>query len=835
MPRTTWRRLLLASPLIAPLALLPAAAQAQAQAIDVNGQTWEVQGLAGVGRTAAGAKDLFGDTLSWGSGMVLDLNRWRRTGDSFSGVLFGLPDRGWNTQGTVDYQARLQRFSITLSPYTGAAALPAGPAQQNQLGLSLTQTLGLVDGNGTPTTGLDPTGVRAAARGFPDLPTGKNGRVSLDSEGVVRGRDGSFWVSDEYGPGIFRFNAAGQMLNAIRPPDALIPIRNGVQNFSSNNPPAGDPAPNPANPVTGRQNNQGYEGLAISPDGRTLTALLQSAARQDGGNAPATRFFTRMLSYDITNPAAPRLAAEYVVRLPQFVNAASTTLVAAQSELLQLNRTQFLMLSRDSGVGFSLADPTSRHRVVNLVDVSGATNIAGTAFDSATTPVAPSGVLASGITTASVRPFLDINDNTQLARFGLRNGAPNDRNTLYEKWEGMALAPALNRARPNDFFLFIVSDNDFITTTGSMQGTPYAEANDVDTVVLVYLVTLPTYVDPLALQSLEVTALPLARATGETALQVSRSILGQQDARVFGLRSLTADAAPPAPAYAMSITGNFGFARMDGSGGAYAYGPGGTTGRASADPSVRVATLGGDVRLTPNLRLGLSLSYWDASSNLLGGSRIGGDGGAVSPYLTGNFGNTWFDAQYSYLFGSWDIRRDTQIYGLTGRAKPDVSGHLFQLAAGHNIPVGPVVLGPTGRISYARQRVEGYTEKDAILANAQVPRQSFDQAVLNLGGQVSWPLELFGTRVVPQLRAGWDFGLTNDRRNLTIALAERANLPEARVRGPVGTANLSGFHGGAGVAFRRENLSLLLDYDVRARTVTGGADHLLTVSLGVAF
>jgi uncharacterized protein YhjY with autotransporter beta-barrel domain len=399
----------------------------------------------------------------------------------------------------------------------------------------------------------------------------------------------------------------------------------------------------------------------------------------------------------------------------------------------------------------------------------------------------------------------------------------------------MALVPVLDRRRPNDFFLLVASDNDFITTNGSMVGRPYAEATDVDTVVLVYRVTLPTYIDPMALQSLEVTALPLARATGESALQVARGVLSQADARVFGLRTLTADlAGDPGQRFNTYVTGGFNMDRSGGSGGAYAYGPGGTTGRAAADPSVRVASVGGDYRVSDNLRLGLSLSYFDTSSSLLGGSRVNGDGGAVSPYATASFGATWIDAQYSFLFGGWDIRRDTQVYGLTGRGKPDGQGHLLALTAGHNLAAGPLVLGPTGRFTYSHLRIDGYAEQDAILANASVPRQSFSQAVLNLGGQVSWPLQFDGLRVVPQLRAGYDIGLTDDRRTLTIGLAERMALADARVTGAVGTQNRGGFRGGAGVVLRRQNLSLLVDYDVRT-SGRATVDHLVTVSIGAAF
>ena len=56
----------------------------------------------------------------------------------------------------------------------------------------------------------------------------------------------------------------------------------------------------------------------------------------------------------------------------------------------------------------------------------------------------------------------------------------------------MALAPALDPKAPDDFFLFIGSDNDFITQRGMMAGKPYADGSgaNVDSLVLVYRVTL---------------------------------------------------------------------------------------------------------------------------------------------------------------------------------------------------------------------------------------------------------------------------------------------------------------------------------------------------------
>jgi hypothetical protein len=133
----------------------------------------------------------------------------------------------------------------------------------------------------------------------------------------------------------------------------------------------------------------------------------------------------------------------------------------------------------------------------NLVDTDGATNIAGSAFDGPT-PVAPKGVLDASVQPATLTPFIDLNDNGQLNRFGLHAGEPNDRNNLSEKWEAMTLVSALDPAAPDDYFLFVANDNDFITQDGFQVGAPYKDASgaDVDTMLLVYRVTLPEGLKP---------------------------------------------------------------------------------------------------------------------------------------------------------------------------------------------------------------------------------------------------------------------------------------------------------------------------------------------------
>jgi hypothetical protein len=199
-----------------------------------------------------------------------------------------------------------------------------------------------------------------------------------------------------------------------------------------------------------------------------------------------------MLYYDVTAIDHPVLVREHVVVLPAFTTDDGKRRIAAQSELLALDDTHFLLLCRDSDNGYGQKGATSRYRRVELIDTSAATNIAGGKYDGLE-PVAPKGHLAEGVVPAARTTFIDLNDNSELAKFGLHNGPPQDRNDLSEKWESMGLVPALDPAHPRDYFLFIANDNDFITQHGFHAGAPYSDPSgaDVDTMYLVFRVTLP--------------------------------------------------------------------------------------------------------------------------------------------------------------------------------------------------------------------------------------------------------------------------------------------------------------------------------------------------------
>lgn len=300
------------------------------------------------------------------------------------------------------------------------------------------------------------------------------------------------------------------MLQAIMPPGAYIPQRNGTVSFSANSPPIYDLTRTviPANTVCGRNNNQGLEGLTKSKNGRTLYALMQSAMDQEGGPSNPYRRQARLLEYDISGPVA-QYAAEYVVTLPLWtdptVSASKATKVAAQSEIEFLGGGQFLILSRDSGNGHGQASSLSIYRHADIFSIApntGVTNIKTPSNDNVCANIASAtGVLNAGITPAAYCSFLDYNVNSELGKFGLHNGGAQDQYLLNEKWESLALVPVDGEdGDDGEWYLFSLSDNDFVTQNGFLRNGTFTYADksgfNLDNQALVFQVKLPKQANP---------------------------------------------------------------------------------------------------------------------------------------------------------------------------------------------------------------------------------------------------------------------------------------------------------------------------------------------------
>jgi 2',3'-cyclic-nucleotide 2'-phosphodiesterase (5'-nucleotidase family) len=449
------------------------------------------KGLVGVGRIPANtfdqAFDGRQDTLGGFSAMAVDTNSLAYVEGRISGRLVGLPDRGFG-DGATDYRPRLELFDFAITPYYGE-----GPVPQGQITFTNTGTVLFTYGAGAESrffTGFDAGNTNNPV--VPQSPTNSigGGRRALDAEGLVLTADGGYWVSDEYGPGLFRFDAQANLLETILPPAALRPVQGafpGRLNFTGN-----------AAPTSGRRNNRGLEGLSLTPDGKRLVAFLQSPNIQDGGAGNLGRN-TRILQLDADPLSATygRVVAEHVYQLTLNGNT-TTNRHTPVSEVLALNPTTFLVLERD-GIGLG-AEPglSPTYKKVVVASTVGASNLAGTAYDlergapgQLSLPATGSS-LPPGLTAVARQDLVDLLDPAQLAKFGLNTRTNQDANSLSEKWEALSLIPLRDGAQPDDYLLLLGNDNDFKAEVVYHNGVPVGtNAVPVDIMLLAYRVTLP--------------------------------------------------------------------------------------------------------------------------------------------------------------------------------------------------------------------------------------------------------------------------------------------------------------------------------------------------------
>ncbi len=415
-------------------------------------------GLVGVGRLPGDSFDQLGaglDTLGGiFSGMWIDPATVVHSNGTIHATIYGLPDRGFG-DGLTDYHPRVQRLAFSITPYAGP-----GPVMQDQITFYNTGTMLFTQG-GNLFTGANPDDTNVLTNPQ-TLATGiGGGKWSLDPEGIAAGPNGTWYISDEYGPNIYRFDSAGALQNVLPLPAAVIP-KSGpafprVENYLTSS--------SVATNDSGRYINRGMEGLSVTPDGKRLIGCLQSPLVQDGENRNPSRNI-RIFVYDI-EPGSPnfeKLIAEYVHVLP--LNAAeANNRHTPVSEILAISETRFLILQRDGrGLGGD-AGALLYKRIVE-VDASAASNILGTGYDlEKGAPGAltlPRSGLPSNIVAVASRDLVDMLNRTQLAKYGLNTAVSNQNaNTLSEKWEALAVLPLNDPSAPNDYLLLVGNDNDF--------------------------------------------------------------------------------------------------------------------------------------------------------------------------------------------------------------------------------------------------------------------------------------------------------------------------------------------------------------------------------------
>lgn len=380
----------------------------------VAGGLSDRSGLSGSGNNRLGG---------FGSDLIFDAN---------TGLFTGLSDRGPGG-GVLPYAPRTQSFSLDINPTSGVIN-----------GFTLQGTSLLRQTTGATYNGLNPL-----------LSSGSSATLggSLDPEGLARLPNGNLLVSDEYGPSVIEFTNDGQFVRNFTTPANLIPRTSaGTANYVDGRPTI----------TSGRQDNRGFEGLTISPDGKTAYAILQDPLVNEGRNgANADGRFSRNVRIVAFDVATGEATAQYLYQLEnvsevndRIAGTVSDFAASAQgrsigvSAIQALSNSTLLVLERDNR-GLGVDDPTGINPVgtkrVYRIDLAGATNVAGLSL--AAINDLPAGV-APVIKTAS--PFIDI--AAALRAAGL---------AVPEKIEGLAFGP---RLADGSYTLILATDNDFSVT-----------------------------------------------------------------------------------------------------------------------------------------------------------------------------------------------------------------------------------------------------------------------------------------------------------------------------------------------------------------------------------
>jgi hypothetical protein len=166
------------------------------------------------------------------------------------------------------------------------------------------------------------------------------------------------------------------------------------------------------------------EGLAITPDGKTLVGIMQAPLEQDTHNV------VRIVTIDI----ATGTTHEYAYQL---------TTGSGVSDIVALNNHEFLVDERD---GKGLGDNSSaKVKQVFKIDLSGAEDVTDS-----------SGDLSAKVVAKSALPVLDIVQALKNQGIAVTD--------IPAKIEGLAFGPDITVGGKIEHTLMVSNDNDFLST-----------------------------------------------------------------------------------------------------------------------------------------------------------------------------------------------------------------------------------------------------------------------------------------------------------------------------------------------------------------------------------
>ncbi len=223
--------------------------------------------------------------------------------------------------------------------------------------IEVLEVITLKDGNGKPITGLpngkgDELALDVSGKVLPFNPSG------MDAEAMQLLPDGRFLVGEEYAPSVAVINKDGRVLVRYVPEGVELPG-------------AGYPV-KPILPAIFKQRraNRGIENLAMSPDGKTAWAILQSPLGDPKDKRYANTRVVRAVRMDIGDPLAAKVTGMFLLEqspVREYPHSSKQSDLK-YSDAVCLDENRLLVLERAE----------KQFRLIRL-DLSKATNLLGMA------------------------------------------------------------------------------------------------------------------------------------------------------------------------------------------------------------------------------------------------------------------------------------------------------------------------------------------------------------------------------------------------------------------------------------------------------------------------
>lgn len=394
------------------------------------------------------ATDLSGLTGTLENGNAANILGGMGSGFAWAGgnAYLALPDRGPNassyTNGalvdnTTSYIARFNTVTMAVNsapstlptgmsvPYTVTPTLQSTTLLWSSTPLNYGSTAGLASGVPTQNT-AGKYYFTGRSDGFAAGSSSNPNNARLDPESIRVSADGkSVFISDEYGPYVYQFNRqTGERTRTFSlPSDFAIANQNalGATEISGN--------------ASGRVTNKGMEGLAISPDGRTLYGIMQSALIQDGGDKNGKT--NRIVQIDIASGAVKEFAVSNLIGSTSYNN----------SELIAINDHTLAFLPRDGkGLGDGTSAAVKQVWAIDLSKATSANDVTGLSADGTTR-------LFTGKQLLDKAMMFDIAAMLRNAGFSATD--------IPSKLEGIAFGPDVDGYH----IMYVTNDNDFVPGT----------------------------------------------------------------------------------------------------------------------------------------------------------------------------------------------------------------------------------------------------------------------------------------------------------------------------------------------------------------------------------